>query len=148
MSLLRVLMMGTLIFAAPLWARDLRADQLLVVAGDRFPADTIAVEIVKDAFLGIPVRLSSGLMVKAIDRKTPKPQLKQAFYERVVGRTMTQMKAYWSELIFTGRGFPPPALNDVNELKKALQDSTGALSYVNASEDSKGLKVLLKIEYP
>jgi hypothetical protein len=43
------------------------------------------------------------------------------------------MKAYWSKIIFTGRGQPPTEVSDGAELKKRLAANAEAIGYIDAS---------------
>jgi len=65
------------------------------------------------------------------------------FYERVAGKTAAQMKAYWSKLIFTGRGQPPRAVSTSGEAKQALGQNVNAVGYIEQNFVDASVRVLL-----
>jgi hypothetical protein len=52
------------------------------------------------------------------------------------------MKAYWSRIIFTGRGQPPKALPNGAEVKKRLVENPTAIGYIDATMVDASLRVL------
>jgi hypothetical protein len=63
------------------------------------------------------------------------------FYLRV-GKSAAQIKAYWSKIIFTGRGQPPPtAPNDI-EIRKRIVGNPAAIGYIDRSLVDSTVKVV------
>jgi hypothetical protein len=121
------------------------AGEILVVAGPNFPIkNALTKDQVRMAFLGKPASVD-GVQIHALDRK--EHSVKTNFYKQIVGRSSVEMKAYWSEQVFTSIGYPPPAANDLADLKKLLSDSKDEISYVDGSENTSGLNVLLRVSY-
>jgi ABC-type phosphate transport system substrate-binding protein len=58
----------------------------------------------EDIFLGRVSHFPNGQRAVPIDQ-TDGSAAREQFYTRLAGRTPAQMKAYWSKIIFTGRGF-------------------------------------------
>lgn len=78
----------------------------------------------------IPVDLSEG-------------PAKEEFYSKVTGKDASQLKAYWSQLIFTGKGKPPKALADGNEAKKQIAANPNMIGYISKSAVDPSVKVVL-----
>jgi ABC-type phosphate transport system substrate-binding protein len=65
------------------------------------------------------------------------------FYAKVVGKTAAQIKAYWSKIIFTGRGQPPPTVSSSAEVKERLVENPAAIGYIDASMVDDSVRVVL-----
>jgi hypothetical protein len=46
-------------------------------------------------------------------------------------KSAAQMKAYWSKIIFTGRGQPPQEVRDSAEMKKRIIENLAAIGYID-----------------
>lgn len=66
------------------------------------------------------------------------------FYKELTGRNAQQMRAYWTQLIFTGRGAPPRAVTQ-GSLTSKLHGSANYVGYLPAGSDTSDLKVLAKL---
>jgi ABC-type phosphate transport system substrate-binding protein len=55
---------------------------------------------------------------------------REEFYLKFTGKSPAQVKAFWSKVIFTGRGRPPRALANDAAVVRALRDNPGAIGYV------------------
>lgn len=119
--------------------------QVWVVGGKNSDLSALEAKAVRSAFLGNPTSVLGGRELKAIDRRDSSAALRAFFYESVVEKRMSQMKAHWSQLIFTGRGYPPPLVTNLEELKTLLNSTPGGISFIEPSEAGPDFKVLLKI---
>jgi hypothetical protein len=54
-----------------------------------------------------------------------------------------QIKAFWSKVIFTGRGQPPITVATAAEAKKLLSTNPNAISYVDQTLVDSSLRVVL-----
>ena len=63
------------------------------------------------------------------------------FYQQVTGRDTRQMRAYWTQMIFTGRGAPPRTMTQ-GDLVNKLKSDASFVGYLPSSADTSGLKVL------
>ncbi len=122
------------------------SEEILVVSSKNLHETSLTSEQVKEAFLGTPLRSGSGVNIQAFDRKTYPGNLRDKFFKSILGMGSTQLKAYWSQQIFTGRSFPPKALDDLDSIKKELKANVGAISFVSGSEYDPSLKALFKVE--
>jgi hypothetical protein len=60
----------------------------------------------QDIFLGKTARFPDGSQAVPVDQSEG-TIVRDEFYNKLVGKSAAQMKAYWSKIIFTGRGQPP-----------------------------------------
>jgi hypothetical protein len=87
---------------------------------------------VVDIFLGKASRFPNGVQAVPIDQAEGLA-VRDEFYGKVVGRTAAQMKVYWSKIIFTGRGQPPPSVSNDIEMKKRISENVAAIGYIDRS---------------
>lgn len=67
------------------------------------------------------------------------------FNEKALGKSSSQLKAYWSKLVFTGKGTPPPELpSSADAVAKVAADPT-AVAYVDKSAVTAAVKVVLSL---
>jgi ABC-type phosphate transport system substrate-binding protein len=68
------------------------------------------------------------------------------FYKKVTGRDSAQIKAIWSQILFTNRGVPPKQLPDSAAVKKAVAANPKAVGYIEKSAVDASIKVALQID--
>ncbi len=68
------------------------------------------------------------------------------FYKKATGRDLSQVKATWSRLTFSGKGQPPKELPDSAAVKKAVAADPKAVGYVDKSAVDGTVKVLLSLD--
>jgi ABC-type phosphate transport system substrate-binding protein len=110
---------------------------VVAVVSTRSPVTALSKNQLLDIFLGRANRYPDGTPASPIDQAEGSP-LRDEFYIKVAGQTAAQMLAYWSKIIFTGRGQPPPTVSNDAEMKKRIRDITGAIGYIDraAVDDS------------
>jgi hypothetical protein len=65
------------------------------------------------------------------------------FYTRIADMSPAQVKAFWSKIIFTGRGQPPRTVTSGMEAKKALVANPNAIGYIDQSLVDSSVRVVL-----
>jgi len=85
-----------------------------------------------DIFLGKASRFPDGTQAVPVDQAEDAPA-RAEFYLKLAGRSAPQMKAYWSKIIFTGRGQPPQEVRSSAELKKRIAQDPAAIGYIDES---------------
>ncbi len=80
-------------------------------------------------------------------RLTPLDQSKgqmarKDFYENVVRKNESQLKAYWSRLIFTGKGLPPAEIGNGKNVLDRVASDPNAIGYVSSDKVSDSVKVI------
>jgi ABC-type phosphate transport system substrate-binding protein len=105
------------------------------------PADSIDRETVAGFFLKKVTRWSDDTVVQPVDRD-PGAAVRQRFSETVLKRSITAVKSHWQQYIFSGRGIPPPELDDDDSIIAYVMSHQGAVGYVSASAQLRGVKQL------
>lgn len=64
------------------------------------------------------------------------------FDSKVLNRSAAQLKAYWSKLVFTGKGTPPKELADDAAVKAAVAADSSAIGYISSGSVDSSVKVV------
>jgi hypothetical protein len=119
-----------------------RAGAIVVVGSS---SGSLTRDELRDIYFQNGGRLSGGQAVIPLDYKVDNP-LREQFYEKAFSRNQVQMKAYWAQRIFTGKGNPPQALDNVKEAASLISEKhENFIGYMNESDVTGNLTVLLRI---
>ncbi len=113
------------------------AADVVAVVSAKSPITSLNMSQVADLFSGKATRFPNGLQAFPVDQAEGSA-VRDEFYGKIVGKTPAQLKAYWSRIIFTGRGLPPPTVSNASEMKKRIRDNPAAIGYIerNMVDDS------------
>jgi ABC-type phosphate transport system substrate-binding protein len=70
--------------------------------------------------------------------------VRDAFYEKVVNKDASQLKAYWAQLIFTGGGSPPTVNSTDQSMVQWVAAKQSSIGYVSADTDVDSVKVIYR----
>ncbi len=106
-------------------------------------AATAGTDDIQRLFLGKTKSFPGGGDAVAFNLKEGSPA-REAFNQAILNKNESQVKAYWSQLVFTGKGTPPKEAADEDEMKKWVAGNPNAIGYIDASKVDGSVKVLLK----
>ncbi|AUM15002.1 phosphate ABC transporter substrate-binding protein [Ketobacter alkanivorans] len=92
-------------------------------------------------YLGKSKKFSNGQSAIALDRGEG-TELRVKFLESTVGKDESQMKSYWSRLIFTGKGIPPKVVETDAEVKELVSRNPDTIGYIDAGAVDDTVKVV------
>lgn len=121
---------GALLAPLPAWAAT------AVIVSPKSPLSHLAAEQAAQIFLGKSAQLTP---VDLADSSATRNE----FYQKVAGKNQDQMKAIWSKIVFTGRGFPPKEYNSYAEVKRVVAADAGAIGYIDKAAVDDTVKVIL-----
>ncbi|MCH8497883.1 MAG: phosphate ABC transporter substrate-binding protein [Marinobacter sp.] len=131
----------SLFFASLLLAPLAMAD--VVVIGHPGGPDSISLNEVRDIYLNRSQQLPGGQ--RAAPYELPEGNAtRQSFHQKVTGRNDAQLKAFWSQQVFTGRGQPPQELGADAAVRAAVASTPGGIGYISAGAVDDSVKVLLR----
>ncbi len=81
-------------------------------------------------FLKQSSRWPDGALIRPVDLNVGS-EVRRAFSEEVVGRTVAAVRSYWQQAIFSGRGVPPPELESDADVIAFVSSTVGAIGYVS-----------------
>jgi len=93
------------------------------------------------AFLKKTTEWPSGEVIRPVDLPPDSP-VRRRFSEEVLHRSISEVKGYWQQRIFSGRDVPPPELDSDDEVVGYVLRHPGAVGYVSGGAALNGTKVL------
>ena len=88
--------------------------------------------------------LGKDKSMKGVDQAGWTPA-KEAFYAGVTSKNESQLKSYWSGLIFTGKGQPLPSVADDAAVVAKVAAEADAIGYVDSAAVNGSVKVLFTL---
>ena len=128
-------MIRSLILAATLGAALPALAEVVVVVHLGAPQASMTKEEVAQYFLG----KSSALT--PVDQPESAP-VRAEFYKKVADKDLSQAKALWSKLVFTGKATMPKELAGSAEVKRAVAANPKAIGYIEKSAVDATVKVV------
>lgn len=105
--------------------------EVVVVVSAQNPTSRLTSTELTDIFLGRVNRFPDGSRLQLIDQAEGVPE-RGEFYDHYLGRSVAQIKAHWSKLIFTGRGQPPRTLADSAAVIGFIESNDNAIGYIDS----------------
>jgi ABC-type phosphate transport system substrate-binding protein len=133
--------LASLVFILNLGFSAASADVVAVVSAAS-PITALSKTQVVDIFLGKRTRFPDGTSAVPIDQAEGS-SVREDFYSKFAAMSAAQLKAFWSKIIFTGRGQPPSNVVGGTELKKLLLANPNAIGYMDQNMVDSSLKVVL-----
>lgn len=96
---------------------------------------------IKKIFLGKKKSFSNGRTAILLSASPSDPATDE-FNKKVIGKSSNQVNAYWSKMIFTGKGTPPQEMASASEIISAISANPDAIGYVDASAATDAVKVV------
>lgn len=96
---------------------------------------------VKRIYLGKSNSFPSGNEAIPINQSADS-QTRQSFDSDVLGRSTSQISAYWSKLVFTGKGIPPKEVADDNAVISLVANNKDAIGYIDSASVNDSVKVI------
>lgn len=90
------------------------------------------------------VFLGKDKTLKGVDQKDWNP-IKEKFYSAVTSKNESQLKSYWSGLVFTGKGQPLTSVSDDAAVIAKVSVEPGAIGYVDSTSVTDKVKVLFTL---
>jgi len=125
------------------------AAQLAPAAGDDYkvivnpenPASAIDRRFLRDAFLRKASDWDGGSAIHPIDLAR-RFAARERFVHDVLNKTPAQLKSYWIQQIFSGKGVPPPEADSPAAVIGYVLANPGAVGYLPLDADPGGAKVI------
>ncbi len=131
----------SLLFAASLLASPLALADVVVIGNPAGP-DSISANEVRDLYLNRSKALPDGQNAKPLE--LPEGNTTRAeFHDKVTGRNDAQLKAFWSQQVFTGRGQPPEEAGNAAAVKARVASTPGGIGYIDSADVDDSVKVIL-----
>jgi ABC-type phosphate transport system substrate-binding protein len=121
-----------------------RAGDLVVIVSSRNVIGAMSADQVAGIFLAQSGRFPGGAEAVAIDQPVGSPQ-RNDFYNKVASKSPALVKAYWTKMVFTGRGQPPKEATNSVAVRKLVSDNPGLIGYIDKSYLDASVKPVLLV---
>lgn len=128
----------TLGFASASWA------EVAVIVHPSAGFDSLSEDDVSRLFLGKSKSFPNGAQAVPVNQNEGSA-VRDKFNEGVCKKNASQYKAYWSQLVFTGKGTPPKDAGDDAAVKAAVAANPAMIGYIDASAVDASVKVVFKV---
>lgn len=117
--------------------------EVVVVMSAQGSAGSLSAAQVSQIFLAKSSSLPGGGQAAPIDQDEGTP-IRDEFYKKVTGKDAAQLKAYWAQLLFTGKAQKPKKAAGDEAVKKLVAATPGGIGYIDAKSVDGTVKVVLK----
>ncbi len=135
---MRKIIMPAALICAAIVCNTVAAMEIVVVVNPKNPASRMFSEQASQFFLG-----KSNMFVP-LDQGEKSP-IRGEFYQKLSGKDVSQVKAAWAKIIFTGKGVMPAELHSTAEVKKAIAADVNAIGYIEKTAVDDSVKVILTL---
>ena len=108
------------------------ADGFRIIVNPDNPVSAIDWRFLADVYLKKATRWPSDEAIRPVDLGPGSP-VRRAFSDEVLKRSVSAIKSYWQQMVFSGRGVPPPELDSEGEIVKFVLKNPGAVGYSSPS---------------
>ncbi len=110
-------------------------------------AETVLIVNPKNSVARMPAEQAAQFFLGRSTKLTPidladNSPLRADFYQKIAGKDQDQVKAIWSKLVFTGKGFPPKEYSTSTEVKRAVAADPAAIAYIDRAAVDDSVKVI------
>ena len=120
------------------------AGELVVIVSSKNPVVSLRPEQVADIFLGHNASFPGGAEAVALDQNIGSVA-RDEFYVKLTSKSRPLVKAYWTKMIFTGRGQPPREAGDSAAVRKLVADNPGLIGYIDKSALDASVRAVLVV---
>lgn len=118
------------------------AETAVIVSASNANA-TLDKATISKIFLGKSKSFPDGSQALPIDQNDGTPS-RDAFNSNMLGKSASQLKSYWSRLIFTGKGTPPKQSGNDSDVKALVSNNPNMIGYIDSSAVDASVKVVHK----
>ncbi|MFT6189502.1 MAG: ABC-type phosphate transport system substrate-binding protein [Oleispira sp.] len=118
------------------------ADTSVIVSASN-PNSTMDENTVSKIFLGKSKSFPDGSQALPVDQDEGSA-VRESFNTTVLGKSDSQLKSYWSRLIFTGKGTPPKQSGTDADIKSLVANNPNIIGYIDSSAVDGTVKVVHK----
>lgn len=103
--------------------------------------DSLDSKIVQRIFLGKEKKFPNGSECVAVNQ-VAETGIRQSFDKDILGRSSSQVSAYWSKLVFTGKGIPPEEVASDAEVIELVSQNPAFIGYIDRASATDSVKIV------
>ncbi len=121
--------------------------EIVVITHRANPLTELTAEQLEKIFLRKVQTFPDGKSAVPLD--IPRGKLRDAFYAHITGgKNNSQLRAYWSKVVFTSGGKPPQEVLSEQEAVGIVQRNTNYIAYVEREQANNLVKVVYSLAEP
>ncbi len=124
-------------------AAEVRAE-LVVVVNARCGVAAMTRNEVVNVFFGRNRQFFNGVEAQPVDMPDGHPD-RARFYRALVGKEVSEVNAYWSRQVFSGRMQPPTKVNTTEDVVKWVTSHPGGIGFVDLSKADARVRVVFEL---
>jgi len=117
------------------------ADGVAIIVNPSVAASSSTLNEVANLFLGKIKQLGDGTRLTPVDQ-VKGSAVRDEFYTKITKKGASQLNAYWSRMVFTGKGQPPRSLDADQAVKEMVSDDEDKIGYISSDAVDGTVKVL------
>jgi hypothetical protein len=118
-----------------------RAEDIVVVVNAGSGVESLSRDDVINIFLGGLRRLSPEVAAQPVDLPRGDP-MREEFYRRLVGKTLPEINAHWSRLVWSEKTRPPVQAGSVEGAQAMAAESADVITYLERGKVDGRLKTV------
>jgi len=118
------------------------AESVVVVVSATSPVSKLDKEQVANLFLGKSSSYPDGSAAAVPIEQTDATAAHEEFHKSITEKSASQLKSYWSKMIFSGKGTAPKEVSSNAELLKLISSNPAMIGYVDKTAADKTVKVV------
>jgi ABC-type phosphate transport system substrate-binding protein len=132
------LLLGGLAVSAQPPAAPVQPFRVIVHPKNR--VSTVSREFLADVYLKKATRWPGDRVIRPVDLGA-RSAVRHRFSNDVLKRPVEAVRSYWRQIIFSGRGVPPPEFENDEQVISFVLKHEGAIGYVSSGADLHGVGV-------
>lgn len=116
------------------------ADTAVIVSSSNSNA-AMDSKLISRIYLGKSSKFPNGDQAIPVDQSDGNAS-RDDFNDKILGKNSSQLKAYWSRLIFTGKGTPPQQVGDDAAIKELIAKNPNMIGYIDSASVDDSVKVV------
>lgn len=132
-----------LAIAASFLVSSIAFAEVAVIVSAQNPNISLDKTDIEQIFLGKKSTFPNGDKAVPVDQ-AENSAVRDEFNQKALGKNASQLKAYWSRLIFTGKGTPPKESGNDADVIALVAQNPNLVGYVDSSAVDSSVKVMIK----
>jgi len=138
-KLLLRLLLPAVVLSATAAAQSRPAYRVIVHPSN--PVTSVDQRFLADAFLKKITRWGNDEPIRPVDLHSDSA-VRRHFSDETLRRSVSAVKSYWQQLVFSGRGVPPPEMDNDEQVVRFVLRNPGAIGYVSGTTSVENAKVV------
>jgi ABC-type phosphate transport system substrate-binding protein len=117
-------------------------DGFVLIANQANPVSTLPKDEASKLFLLKHSRWASGEQARPVDQVESSP-VRRRFSNAIHGMDVPSVKSFWQDIVFSGKGDPPPERASDAEVIAFVKHHANGLGYVSSATPANGVKIII-----